>query len=383
MSPCILESFLRLHETPVPVNHYIRWMTLRSMIDSSPHPKGIPLVSRARMGLVFFIAIGIPLLNAGGGNDSKYAMEYYRAGAGARAEGLGNANAAAALDVTAVYWNPAALAWMSGPQLHGMHSERFAGAVNVDFLAAGIPFGGKAALGVGLYRMGIDGIPVTRLTDPTRPLGAWITDGNGNPGLNVPYAERSVDDQELTLAFTVSVRRSERMSLGVTLKTVHKSVDRYSAWGMGFDVGMWIRSIRGLQLGAVLKDATTTPIAWREGRTEWVHPRLRLGAGLPMAFGGIRITPVTDFEFGADRIGGAASFASGALDGEWHGGLEVGYGDRVAVRIGDNIDRITLGAGFRFSVFHVDYSFSKQSDLGNCHRLSTTMTWDRNNLLRF
>jgi hypothetical protein len=337
----------------------------------------------ARTEAALLVLASAAFLNAGSGSDAKYAMEYYRAGAGARAEGLGNAHAAASLDVTAVYWNPAALAWMPGPQLHGMHSERFAGAVNVDFLAGGMPFGENTALAVGLYRMGIDGIPITRLTDPARPLGAWITDADGNLKLNVPYAERSVDDQELTLAFTVSMRRSDRMSLGVTLKTIHKSVDRYSAWGMGFDIGMWFRSVRGLQLGAVLKDATSTPIAWREGRTEWVRPRLRFGAALPIAIGAVRIMPVTDLEFGADGIGEAASFHAGSMDGEWHGGLEVGYRDRVALRIGNNIDRITAGAGLRFSVFHVDYSFSRQNDLGNCHRLSTTMTWDRDNLLRF
>jgi hypothetical protein len=336
-----------------------------------------------RTAAALLLAVVAPFAAAEAGNDAKYSMEYYRAGAGSRAEGMGNAGAASALDVTAVYWNPAALAWMPGPQVHGMHSERFAGAVNVDFLAAGVPFGGKAALGIGLYRMGIDGIPVTRLTDPTRPLGEWITDGDGRFRLNVPYAERSVDDQELTLALTMSVRRSERSSVGVTLKTVHKSVDRYSAWGMGFDLGAWVGTTAGPQFGVVLKDATTTPIAWKEGRTEWVRPRLRVGAGWPVSFGGFRITPAADFEFGADRIGGASSFYAGIVDGEWHGGLEIGYRDRIALRVGDNVDRFTLGAGLRFSVFHVDYSFSRQPDLGNCHRLSTTMTWDRKAFLRF
>lgn len=336
-----------------------------------------------RIIAVFLLAVGAPFPVAVMANDAKYAMEYYRAGAGARAEGLGNANAAASLDVTAVYWNPAALAWMPGPQLHGMHAERFAGAVNVDFLAAGMPFGEKTALAVGLYRMGVDGIPVTRLTDPAQPLGAWITDADGNLRLNTPYAVRSVDDQELTLAVTMSARRSDRMSLGVTLKTIHKSVDRYSAWGMGFDIGFFWRSLRGIQAGAVLKDATATPVVWREGRTEWVRPRLRFGACLPFSIGPLRLMPVSDFEFGLDGIGNAASFHSGSLDGEWHGGLEVGVRDRVALRVGHNVDRITAGAGMRFSVFHVDYSFSRQNDLGNCHRLSTTMTWDRDKFLRF
>lgn len=341
-------------------------------------------VSRfTRIIAVFLLTLGAPFPAAIAGNDAKYAMEYYRAGAGARAEGLGNANAAASLDVTAVYWNPAALAWMPGLQLHGMHAERFAGAVNVDFLAGGMPFGEKTALAVGLYRMGVDGIPVTRLTDPARPLGAWITDADGNLRLNVPTAVRSVDDQELTLAVTMSARRSDRMSLGVTLKTIHKSVDRYSAWGMGFDIGWFWRSPRGVQLGAVLKDATATPVVWREGRTEWVRPRLRFGACLPFAIGPLRLMPVSDFEFGLDGIGEAASFHSGSMDGEWHGGLEVEVRDRVALRVGHNVDRITAGAGMRFSVFHVDYSFSRQNDLGNCHRLSTTMTWDRDKFLRF
>jgi hypothetical protein len=319
-------------------------------------------------------------LHANAPRFSKYGGEYYRAGVGARAEGLGNANAAVVQDVTSMYWNPAGLASVSGFQLHGTHSERFAGAVNVDFLGIAIPFLRKSAIGFGFYRLGIDDIPITRLTDPSRPI--QYLDDQGRLQTNRPYVDHYVNDQEFTFCLTYSIRKSDRFAFGVNLKSIHKLLEDYSAWGMGFDIGIQLRPYRNLQIGAILKDATSTFIAWRGGETEWVRPRLRIGAGVPFSFSRFSLMPVLDAEMGFDHYGETSQLSAGSFDTELHAGLEAQYKNRIAIRAGSNANRFTVGAGFHFSVLFIDYSFSSHPDLGAGHRISATFIWDKNRLFR-
>jgi hypothetical protein len=313
-------------------------------------------------------------------HSSKYSMEYYRAGVGARAEGLGNANAAVVRDVTSLYWNPAGLASISEWQCHATHSERFAGAVNVDFLGAAVPFTGQSAIGLGIYRLGVDGIPITRLIDPTKPIR--YLDETGTWQTNKPYVDHTVNDQEFTLILSYSCRKKERFAYGVNLKSIHKTLEDFSAWGMGLDFGIQFRPYRNLQMGAVLKDATATFIAWRGGETEWIRPRLRVGAGIPLSFSRFNLLPVLDAEMGFDRFGAASQLSAGDFDCDLHVGLEARYQDRIAIRLGSNASRFTAGAGFRFSVVAVDYSFSSHPDLGTGHRISATLIWNKNRLFR-
>ena len=262
-------------------------------------------------------------------HSSKYSMEYYRAGVGARAEGLGNANAAVVRDVTSLYWNPAGLASISEWQCHATHSERFAGAVNVDFLGTAVPFAGKSALGFGIYRLGVDDIPITRLTDPTKPIR--YLDPSGTWQINKPYVDHTVNDQEFTFLLSYACRKNERFAFGVNLKSIHKTLEDYSAWGMGLDLGVQFKAFRNLQMGAVLKDATATFIAWRGGETEWIRPRLRVGAGIPLSFSRLSLLPVLDAEMGFNRLGTVSQLSTGDFDCELHAGLEARYQDRIAV----------------------------------------------------
>jgi hypothetical protein len=319
-------------------------------------------------------------LHADDSSFSKYGAEFYRAGVGARAEGLGNANAAVVQDVTSMYWNPAGLACISGFQMHGTHSERFAGAVNVDFIGIALPFLRQSAVGLGFYRLGVDDIPITRLTDPTKPI--QYLDDQGRLQTNRPYVDHYVNDQEFTICLTYSVRKGDRFALGVNLKSIHKLLQDYSAWGMGFDFGIQFRPYQNLQIGAILKDATSTFIAWRGGKTEWIRPRLRIGAGVPLTFARFSLLPVLDVEMGFDHLGKTSQLSAGSFDAELHAGLEAQYTNRIAIRIGSNATRFTVGAGFHFSVLFIDYSFSSHLDLGAGHRISATFIWDKNRLFR-
>jgi hypothetical protein len=311
---------------------------------------------------------------------SKYGTAFLSSGAGARAEGMGNAFVSIARDATAVYWNPAGLADVGVLEFHGSHSEQFAGVVNADFLGAAAPVGRRSALGFGVYRLGVDDIPITRKTDPNRP--SVYVDDWGRIVVNPPVIEKTVNDQELALLFTYAARRSDRFAYGIGLKAIRKSVGDWSAWGLGFDAGVTIRLPGSVSVGLVLKDVTSTWIAWRGGRTETVAPRLRIGASIPWHWRSWSATAAADIENGFSGMGEASQVHAGAYDLEWCGGMEIGYRDRVFLRFGDYRNRLTLGTGFRVSAFLIDYAFTNHAALGTCHRISASFSLDKGRLSR-
>lgn len=316
---------------------------------------------------------GISVLTSGELVQGKYAGEFLETGVGARPLGMGGAYVAAVEDVTAIYWNPAGLASLKTLQVHGMHSERFAGIVNWDFVGVGVPLKNHFAVGFGFFRLGVDGIPFTKREDPSQPLGRT----------NVPYAYKYVNDSEMAFVFTFAKSRSSGFSYGGNVKVIRKSVDEYGAWGLGFDFGISMNPYRSMKLGLVLLDGTSTLVAWNGGRKELITPHLRAGVACPIRIFLFEILPVLDVHISFENRGSAAQVALGRMDLDFRGGLEVEFQDRVAVRVGTDRGHLTTGAGLKISAVGIDYGFSNHFDLGNTHRVSVTLFWDKESLLRF
>jgi len=314
---------------------------------------------------------------------AKYAGEFMATGVGARGLAMGGAYVAAAHDVTAIYWNPAGLTGCNALQIHGMHSERFAGIINWDFAGVAMPFRKDAAIGLGFVRLGVDDIPVTLLTNPNLELGETYIDSEGNQRINVPYIDRYIDDAEMALMFSYARRYHQRITFGGTVKVIRKSSGPGDAWGLGFDFGIRVMPWRALQAGAVLKDATSTMIAWSSGRKEMVLPQLHLGAAYPLVFRSFSVLPVLDIVFSAENRQNAAQIHAGALEMDTHGGVEISFINRAALRFGVDRGRWTVGGGFNLQTISVDYGFMQHADLGGSHRVSLTVLitpWKKNSM---
>ena len=96
----------------------------------------------------------------------KYSNEFLNIGVGARAFGMGNAHAGIVDDVTAGYWNPAALAqegYHLNPELSLLHASYFANIATYNYLGFTMPVDdeGRRRFGVSLIRIGVDNIPNT------------------------------------------------------------------------------------------------------------------------------------------------------------------------------------------------------------------------------
>ena len=190
---------------------------------------------------------------------SKYSNEFMNIGVGARAQAMGNSVTASLNDITAGYWNPAALANVKSPfQINAQHAEWFAGIANYDYIAVGLPIGQnrKGFASVSMIRLGIDQIPYT--------LNLINPDGSVNYD-NI--TEFSAADYGFLTSYGQRFKDSNWL-IGGSAKVIHRSIGQFGkAWGFGIDVGAY-RSFNNFRMAFVGKDLSTTFNAWSFTLTE-------------------------------------------------------------------------------------------------------------------
>lgn len=207
----------------------------------------------AKILLAFtLICAQVSLLNSVFAQDltPKYSNEFLSIGVGARALGMGGAQVGAVRDVTAAYWNPAALTGIQHQyEFSLMHAEYFAGIAQYDYLGFSTPLGNQNQIAASLIRFGVDDIPDTR----------FLYDANGAINYNnIQFFNAA--DYALLLSFARAF--SDKIKLGANAKIIHRNVGKFAqAWGFGLDVGgIYIQ--KRMTVGLMLRDITTTYNAW-------------------------------------------------------------------------------------------------------------------------
>lgn len=310
----------------------------------------------------------------------KYAGEFLAIGVGARYLAMGGTAAASADDITAMYWNPAGLGFLSMAQMHAMHSERFAGIVNWDFVGVGLPLKNNRTLGVGFFRLGVDGVPLTKLQNESCGLGEIYYDSSGRPIQNVPYAYKYINPNDAAFFISYAINSGNLLKIGGSMKLIRRSAGDYTAWGIGFDIGTICQLAPWLRLGAMIQDATSTLVAWSNGAKELILPQARFGFLSPFQLMKFHIRAATDILVNFENRSGVMQASLGRAGIDFFSGLEFSYADRIGMRAGLDRGSFTIGAGFQLLSIHLDYGFLSHSDLGSTHRISLTLT-DTKNLL--
>jgi hypothetical protein len=334
--------------------------------------------------LFLFVMIICPVMAGRTAEIAKYAGEFMSTGVGARGLGMGSAYVAVAGDVTDGYWNPAALSSIQFPEIAGMHSRRFEGIVNYDYLGVAAPFRKVESFGLTLIRTAVDDIPITALPRPDLAEDAYYYDKDGNQAANRPYVAKYVNDAEYAFYLSYARSHSSRLSYGTNIKFVRKGVGDNSAWGIGFDIAALWNPFSSLWMGFNFQDATTTLLAWNTGTRELISPTLKTGAALPFKINFMQsrvlLATDTDIRFEGRQI--AAQSHLGAVSFDFHAGCELLLRRVVALRIGSDTGHLTAGAGIKLPHVNLDYAFLGHDQLGATHRVSVRVRIEENKYAR-
>ncbi len=326
--------------------------------------------------------------------QAKYSNDFLNIGAGARALGMGNAQAASVEDATAGYWNPGGLMYVKDrPEVELMHAEYFAGIGTYDYGAAAFPLSDKKhVLGISILRFGVDNIPNTLYL--VGPDGS-VNYNNITTFSSADYAFLFSYAQDLSLFGS----RGPAIHAGGSVKVIYREVGSFAhAWGFGVDLGL--RSdYKNWEFGLMAKDLTSTFNAWQFSFTDQEKQALYLTDNnipvksteitLPslIAAAGYHFMIHSHFDLLAEldlysTFDGPRNtlVSGGTLSIDPRIGIELGYKKIIFLRAGvSNIQRTlddsdttnrryltifepSLGAGFRIHNVDIEYAFT---DLAN------------------
>lgn len=338
---------------------------------------------------LFAVALGFAAVSKGAiAEEGSHAAEFLSHGVGARALGMGSSFVSIADDATAAYWNPAGLVQIPRRAFATMYSDSFGigqggflskGLVEYNFASYVQGIEDIGSVGVSWIRLGVDDIPHTTFVDinGNGRLGDFLDkDGDGVKDPGELYIDRpevagyfSNVDNALLISYARQVH--SRLSVGGNLKLLRQSLFENSGNGFGLDLGLMLKPLDALHVGATLVDATGTQIRWNtvDEPVFTRDRRFRLGISYRISLPVIgKATFGVDLETDRkDLQTGGASERSVRFGGEYW------LFDAVALRMGAEGSKLAAGAGIRLRFGEValfaDYAFNAH-DLGNSQRIS-------------
>ncbi len=267
-------------------------------------------------------------------------------GVGSRDLSLGTANIAGCDYTTAAYWNPSRLARSERFSLTGYHTRLYDSDVAYQYLGVVIPTLDWGSLGIGIVRLGIDGIEER---DASNLLIGTIEDSR--LGFRLAYG-RTVGSLDLGFSLTL-----ETHSLGSYKAT----------------------SSPGLDLSAS-KDMTL-PFSWCDHVAVSIVARNILAPSMRLADESVKFpteinvgmsTTIISSHLGGQSLAISGGFLKSELSEAMTSlGLEYSLFELLKLRGGYRGNRLSAGVGIAYHGTSVDYAVVDR-DLGPLHMISLT-----------
>ena len=254
-------------------------------------------------------------------------------GAGARAHVLKFGYVSIADDYTAVFWNPAAMAFTHNIAIGASHAnlsfDRQIGAVGLIF-----PVHRNHKIGLSWQGFIINSIPAR--------------------SSNTAEADGYFSNVEQTFGLAYSLKIFSFLGLGANLNYFHQSLDQSFAHGFGWNAGAIVRPFSKLKLGLVFYDLQGY-LNWETGHRDFFEKKGRLGVSY-------QLTRNALFSIGMDNQR-QFSFAA-----------EISVLEPFSLRTGIENKFLALGMGWRFSInnLNVHFNYAVSNDRIN-HDLNQIM----------
>ncbi len=306
------------------------------------------------------------------------AAAFLEIGVGARAAALGNAYTALANDPTALYWNPAGVAWATTTQIEIMQNG-WIGDRNHQFAGIVVPLSRwNAAIGISFTTLDFGDAQKVRTVDQPEGTGELY------------------DARDVALGLTYSMALTDHFSFGLTGKFIHERIWSVSSSGFAVDMGILYKTeIKGLTLGASLSnfgtelqlDGNRLSITVDPDKNNFNFDRVEAtystgSYAMPLLFRfGVAYEADLD-AFGSLLVSADVMHPSNATESVSFGAeysvfhlfsLRAGY-ENMFER--DHINGLTLGAGLDYYMqqsnvgLRCDYSWSDWGMLGDAQRIS-------------
>jgi tetratricopeptide (TPR) repeat protein len=290
--------------------------------------------------IVVFLAAAVQPAQAGGaGTQSPFSL-----GTGARDLALGASRLTDPDPVTAVYWNPSALARVERISLGGFHSRLFESGTAYQYIGTAVPTMDFGSFGFGLFRLGVEGIE-ERDAD------------------NVLRGE--FDESRMAMYFGYGRTLSD-YDVGLALSLEHHSLAGYSGTS---SPGLSLSIRRGFKVSSVKVSGIDAGLAARN----ILRPRIKLDSDpvkLPSqvdASVSVGFLPNPDWRHELRASVGVSKVEG--LDPGLTAGIEYGVEDLLHLRGGLRDGDACFGAGVSYRSINFDYAHVSR-DLGSLHMFS-------------
>lgn len=301
------------------------------------------------------------------------AAQFLKLGAGARAISFGGAYVAEASDMSAVYWNPAGFARLSGSHLQ-LSNTQYLADINYNFVAFGTAVEPVGSIGLSLLMVDSGDMAVRTEMQP---------EGTGEQFNTLSFA----------LQLTYARNLSDQFSIGGSLKFVQERIWHSKASAIAFDVGtLFTTPFERLRLGASMSNLgpkmrmdgrdilfSEDPSPNTQGTAEIVNAQYRMdGFSMPLIF---RVGVAWDaMDTGTHRILVTTDAAHPNDNAEYvNAGAEYSFRDLIAFRAGyrnlfepDTEQGLTAGGSLMVRIHRdlaarFDYAYADFGRLNQTH----------------
>ena len=280
--------------------------------------------------ILFLILVSKAYSQSGEGGEPGAFMKN---GFGARPNSLGNSYTAISNDASAIFYNPAGLSSVNKLQVMGMYSNLFGSVEGLNYGNIGVSKGFEfGTMGLGIIYSSVSDIP-------------YVENVSGPSG-------ETFSDNEMAVILSYSRIVTDNLQIGINGKFIRHTIAGYEASGIGFDVALLTTFNEKFKMGLMIQDAIGANIKLN-GREDTYISKFKFG---------IAYNPISVLTISPEIMVTGNKKAQLSIGSEY----DV-YKNMIKLRGGYNTvqEAPSFGVGIKYSQINIDYSYSRNGDLGN------------------